>query len=206
MEIVFYLLTILGSSSFGYSLLRTGFPKTQQLKTVNKIIYGYGIGLLVVIPSVITAMYFGAGSFFLMLGLIYGLLFLILFTKRISYLDKDDIKLIKTKAKKAALPKKVVTAEEKETKRKVKEVSRVAVNTLSVKPIKIKEHIFKEKQPSVITQLHKKTIEIEKEKKKEEKLTALKKMKSFATQIDKKKSKNKNDIDEDELNNLGEGF
>jgi len=206
MEIVFYLLTILGSSSFGYSLLRTGFPKTQQFQTMNKIIYGYGVGLIVVIPSIITAMYFGAGSFFLMLGVIYGLLFLILFTKRISYSNKDDFQLVETKEKKTALPKKIITAEKKGTKTKIKKMSRAAVSTPTVNSVKIKEHIFKEKQPNVIAQLRKKTIKIEKEKKKEEKLAAMKKMKSFATQIDKKKSKKKNDIDEDELNNLGEGF
>ena len=206
MEIVFYLLTILGSSSFGYSLLRTGFPKTQQLETINKILYGYGVGLIVVVPSVITAMYFGVGSFFLMLGIIYGLLFLILFTKRISYSDKDVTKLVEIKEKKVALPKKVITAEEKETRTKVKEVAKATINIPTVRSVKIKEHIFKEKQPNVIAQLRKKTTEIEKEKKAEEKVATLKKMKSFATQIDKKKSKKKNDIDENELNNLGEGF
>jgi len=206
MEIVFYLLTILGSSSFGYSLLRTGFPKTQQLETINKILYGYGVGLIVVVPSVITAMYFGVGSFFLMLGIIYGLLFLILFTKRISYSDKDVTKLVEIKEKKVALPKKVITAEEKETRTKVKEVAKATINIPTVRSVKIKEHIFKEKQPNVIAQLRKKTTEIEKEKKSDEKVATLKKMKSFATQIDKKKSKKKNDIDENELNNLGEGF
>jgi hypothetical protein len=207
MELIFYLLTLAGSSSFGYSLLRTGFPKTQSLQTINKIIYGYGAGLVVVVPSVITAVLFGEGSFFLMLGVIYGLLFAILLVRRISFDDHDSFKLIKKEKQRAILPKKILTKDEKENSGRVKKITENIVNKPIVSSVKIKEHIFKEKQPNVIAQLRKKTTKIENESKQQEKEEALKKMKSFAKQIDKKKvAKKKDDIDEDELSNLGEGF
>ena len=34
MEMIFYTLALLGSSSLGYSIIRTGFPNTQKLETV----------------------------------------------------------------------------------------------------------------------------------------------------------------------------
>ena len=177
--------------------------------------YGYGLGLVVVIPAIITALSFGAGSFFLMLGVIYGLLFAVLYVKRISYSDEDSMELIKEEKRKVVLPKKILTGDEKENTKKIKKVSRTLSKTKynipKSKPIlgsvKVKEHIFKEKTPNVIAQLREKTTKIENEKKQEEKKAALKKMKSFAKQIDKKKViKNKDEIDEDELGSLGEGF
>ena len=77
-EIIFYMLAVLGSSSIGYSLLRTGFPKTQGITQTNKILYGYAVGLAVIVPAIITALFFGAASFFLMMGVIFCLLFIIL--------------------------------------------------------------------------------------------------------------------------------
>ena len=207
MEIIFYVLALLGSSSLGYSLMRTGFPKTQDFELLNKIIYGYALGLVVVVPAVATAWFFGAASFFLMLGIIFGLLFIIFIAKRISYADIDNIPLQKEEKKKVFIPKKVLTLEEKEIDRDVEEKVKVAIQPSIVRPAKIKEQIFKEKQPNVINQLRKKTTAIENEKNKEDKADALAKMKNFAKQINAKKAKKSTDeIDEDELSSLDEGF
>jgi len=207
MEIIFYVLALLGSSSLGYSLMRTGFPKTQNFELLNKIIYGYALGLVVVVPAVATAWFFGAASFFLMLGIIFGLLFIIFIAKRISYADIDNIPLQKEEKKKVFIPKKVLTLEEKEIDRDVEEKVKVAIQPSIVRPAKIKEQIFKEKQPNVINQLRKKTTAIENEKNKEDKADALAKMKNFAKQINAKKAKKSTDeIDEDELSSLDEGF
>jgi hypothetical protein len=210
MELVFYILALLGSSSLGYSLLRTAFPKTQSLEMMNKVLYGYALGAIVVVPAMVTALFFGATSFFLILGLLYALLFIIFIAKRISYEEEDDIKLKKEEKVEVAIPRRILTKEEKEgesniIKKPIK--SKQIIRNTPVASIKIKEQIFKEKQPNVIAELREKTTKIEKEKKLNEKEEALKKMKSFAKQIDKKKKKkNSNEIDEDELSNLGEGF
>ena len=217
MEIVFYLLTALGSSSLGYSLLRTGFPKTQALETMNKILYGYALGLVVVLPAIATAMYFGAGSFFLMLGVIYGLLFAGFIAKRFSFEEKDDIPLVEKEKDNITIPRKILKKENKVESTLTDRHPIIATNKTKTtparintnsSPIKIKEQIFKEKQPNVIAELREKTTKIEEEKKQVEKENALKKMKSFAKQIEKNKNKKKNydEIDEDELSNLGEGF
>ena len=214
MELVFYLLAALGSSSLGYSLLRTGFPNTQKLEKLNKILYGYALGLVVVIPAIVTGLTFGAGGFFLLFGLIYFLIFIILFAKRISYGEEDTVKLIKEEKKELIIPKRVLTKEEKETKTNISSVAKVLTQEPIVAPKKIKEQIFKEKRPNVIDQLRVKTTQIEHDREKEEKEEkeeALNKMKLFAKQIDKNKQKKKtkknaNEIDEDELSSLGEGF
>ncbi|MBT4870130.1 MAG: hypothetical protein HON47_00985 [Candidatus Diapherotrites archaeon] len=210
MELVFYILTLLGSSSLGYSLLRTAFPKTQSLGMMNKVLYGYALGAIVVVPAMVTALFFGATSFFLILGLMYALLFIIFIAKRISYNENDGVKLKKEEKVEVAIPRRILTKEEKEGRsniiKKPIKAKQIIRNT-PVAQIKIKEQIFKEKQPNVIAELREKTTKIEKEKKLNEKEEALKKMKSFAKQIDKKKKKkNSNEIDEDELSNLGEGF
>ena len=210
MELVFYILALLGSSSLGYSLLRTAFPKTQSLEMMNKVLYGYALGAIVVVPAMVTALFFGATSFFLILGLLYALLFIIFIAKRISYEEEDDIKLKKEEKVEVAIPRRILTKEEKEGRsniiKKPIKAKQIIRNT-PVAQIKIKEQIFKEKQPNVIAELREKTTKIEKEKKLNEKEEALKKMKSFAKQIDKKKKKkNSNEINEDELSNLGEGF
>jgi hypothetical protein len=210
MELVFYILTLLGSSSLGYSLLRTAFPKTQSLGMMNKVLYGYALGAIVVVPAMVTALFFGATSFFLILGLMYALLFIIFIAKRISYNENDGVKLKKEEKVEVAIPRRILTKEEKEGRsniiKKPIKAKQIIRNT-PVAQIKIKEQIFKEKQPNVIAELREKTTKIEKEKKLSDKEEALKKMKSFAKQIDKKKKKkNSNEINEDELSNLGEGF
>ena len=207
MEIIFYLLAILGSSSLGYSLMRTGFPQTQSFKLLNKITLGYALGLVVVVPAIIAAWFFGVASFFLIMGLVFCLLFAIFIVKRISYNDKETVPLMEKEKKKFKIPKKILATDEKEDHKDTKKQVKGAVQMPSYKPAKIKEHIFKEKQPNVIAQLRKKTTAIENEKNKEDKEEALRKMKNFATQINKKKTKkNVDEIDEDELNNLDEGF
>ncbi|MBT7241644.1 MAG: hypothetical protein HN878_04080 [Candidatus Diapherotrites archaeon] len=210
MELVFYILALLGSSSLGYSLLRTAFPKTQSLEMMNKVLYGYALGAIVVVPAMVTALFFGATSFFLILGLMYALLFIIFIAKRISYNENDGVKLKKEEKVEVAIPRRILTKEEKEGRsniiKKPIKAKQIIRNT-PVAQIKIKEQIFKEKQPNVIAELREKTTKIEKEKKLSDKEEALKKMKSFAKQIDKKKKKkNSNEINEDELSNLGEGF
>ena len=188
--------------------VKNWFSKTQSLEVINKVLYGYALGLVVVVPAMVTALFFGATSFFLILGLMYGLLFIIFIAKRISYANMDDIKLIKEEKLEVKIPKKVLTREEKEGKSNIAKQpikAKQVIRNTTVSPIKIKEQIFKEKQPNVIAELRDKTTKIEKEKKQNEKAEAMKKMKSFAKQIDKKK-KNSNEIDENELNNLGEGF
>jgi len=207
MEIIFYALTLLGSSSLGYALLRAGFPSTQSINRLNKIIYGYAIGSVVVVPAIITAWFFGVASFFLMIGIIFCLLFVIFITRRLSYGEEDNVPLIEEEKKKVFIPKKILTVEERENDEDIEEKVKVIIRQPVVKPAKIKEQIFKEKQPNVIDQLRKKTTAIENKKNKENREAALRKMKDFAKQIDAKKAKKDiNEIDEDELNNLDEGF
>ena len=168
------------------------------------------LGAIVVLPAMVTALFFGATSFFLILGLMYALLFIIFIAKRISYNENDGVKLKKEEKVEVAIPRRILTKEEKEGRsniiKKPIKAKQIIRNT-PVAQIKIKEQIFKEKQPNVIAELREKTTKIEKEKKLSDKEEALKKMKSFAKQIDKKKKKkNSNEINEDELSNLGEGF
>jgi len=202
---VFYLITLLGSSSLGYSLLRAGFPKTQALKTTNKVLYGYIIGLIIILPAMLTAFYFGAGSFFLMLGLIYCLLFAVFIAKRISFGEVDNVELIKEKKKKIAIPKRILTHKDAKENRERNEKTEQLIKKPIITPTRIKEQIFKEKQPNVIAELREKTTKIEEEKKQVAKKDALKKMGSLAKQLNKKK-KNNDEINEDELNSMGKGF
>ena len=160
MELVFYILTLLGSSSLGYSLLRTAFPKTQSLGMMNKVLYGYALGAIVVVPAMVTALFFGATSFFLILGLMYALLFIIFIAKRISYNENDGVKLKKEEKVEVAIPRRILTKEEKEGRsniiKKPIKAKQIIRNT-PVASIKIKEQIFKEKQPNVIAELREKT-------------------------------------------------
>ena len=181
MEFLFFIAAFVGSCSIGYSLLRTGFPKKQGATLGEKIGLGYLFGILVILPGIIAWMAFGIEAFFLISGVFYLFLFVIFIVKRKSYNENDDIHLKKDE-KKIILPKKLILKDNKTQRQEMVTTS------------KVKEQLFKEKQPNVITEINKKTNEIERKDNEKEKSEMLKKLKNFAKRINERK------VDEDEIN------
>ena len=113
MQALFFGLTLLGSCSLGYSLLRAGFPQRQNSKKIEKLAYGYALGILVFIPGMILALIINEQFFFLITAIIYIILFSIFMAKRKYKNEIDDTPLIIEKIK-VVIPNKVLTKEEKE--------------------------------------------------------------------------------------------
>jgi len=172
MDIVFYLLALVGSFSLGYGILRTGFPRMQEAGKIKKIGYGYGLGAIVFVPGIVAASTFGDKGFFLVSGVVFACLFGVMLVKRVAGKEKDASPLVKEEKTKIELPRKVLTDEEKSGN----EVGVVSAD-------KTREQIFKEKEPSVIAAVKKDTLKMEQKRIDKEKEEALKKLRSFAREI-----------------------
>jgi hypothetical protein len=113
MQALFFGLTLLGSCSLGYSLLRAGFPQKQNIKKIEKLAYSYALGILIFIPGMIIALIINEQFFFLITAIIYIILFSIFMAKRKYNHETDNVNLIVEKTK-IIIPNKVLTKEEKE--------------------------------------------------------------------------------------------
>ena len=202
MEVLLYVLSLLGSCSIGYSLLRTGFPEKQDTNIVEKLGYGYALGLIVFIPGIIAMFLYSEKSFFIMAGIFYALMIAIMLVVRKSNNKKDEVELFEEK-KTERIPKKAMTKEEQTAGTKI------AIDDYD-KPVEvvsdkeIKEQLFKVKSSNVIQKLREKTIGMEKQKKDKEKEETLKKLKGFAKQIKESSKEELKDVEEDELERIGE--
>lgn len=206
-----FALALIGSCSVGYSLLRLIYPEKQDATFGEKIGYSYGIGLLVFLPGIISVAMLGEKLFFIVSGIAYLILFIAFYIKRKQAGLEDTAELVENN-KRIFIPKKVLTDEEKANKEQYKSVpennARIN-NRLSQKTIdsvKVKEQLFKEKQPNVIAKLREKTLNIETQKKEEERDKTLAKLKSLETQLIKKKKIEEEEINESELEGIGKGF
>ncbi len=198
MEIYFFAAVLIGCVSIGYSLVRLAFPEKQDETKAKKIFFGYTLGLIVFLPSMIAYSYFRMSGFAITFLIIYAIIFFVLLIRRKMLKLKDTVPLEKNK-KKIVLPKRVLTEEEIHPKK----------DAPIVNEKNIKEQLFKEKEPNLIERLRKKTTQIEVKNKSDEKEEALKKLKEFAKDIKKANKNDKEDdseVNENELNEIGEGF
>ncbi|MFA5764032.1 MAG: hypothetical protein WC915_04425 [archaeon] len=113
MQALFFGLTLLGSCSLGYSLLRAGFPQKQSIKKIEKLAYSYALGILIFIPGMIVAALINEQFFFLITTIVYIILFSIFMAKRKYKNETDTVELIIQKTK-VIIPNKILTKEEKE--------------------------------------------------------------------------------------------
>ncbi|MBT4192615.1 MAG: hypothetical protein HOE11_04870 [Candidatus Diapherotrites archaeon] len=214
MFIWLFALALVGSCSVGYSLLRLIYPEKQDAGFGEKIGYSYGMGLLVFLPGIISVAMLGEKLFFIVSGIVYVILFIAFYIKRKQSGLEDNVELVANN-KKTFIPRKVLTDEEKADKEQYNSVSKNNVqvdNRLSQKTIdsvKVKEQLFKEKQPNVIAKLREKTLNIETQKKEEDREKTLAKLKSLERSITKKKigeTDELEEINETELEGIGKDF
>ncbi len=218
MDYFLYGLALLGSFSLGYSLLRLGFPEKQGLSLIQKVTYGYAIGILIFIPGFIAEFTFSKKIFFLVSSIFYAFLFAGFLAKRIYSKETDNVELVKENTKQR-IPKKVLTEEEKKSSQRYvenevkesqinneKEYKKITAEELKIVNSDKGEQVFKEKKPSVIESLRKKTIEENKVSDNKKRSEALARLKGLAKQMDKKEiEEDDEDISEDELKEISEG-
>jgi hypothetical protein len=111
--LVLYIISILGSFSIGYALLRIGFPEFQEKNLADKILYGYLIGLIISLPSIISIFFTSERFFFLFFITSIAIVFIIMQAIRVYY-KKEDTAELNEKNSFGYIPKKVLTKEEKE--------------------------------------------------------------------------------------------
>ncbi len=194
--LIIYGITFIGSFSLGYLILRTAFPEKQKLLPSKKLIYGYLIG----VPIIIISSAFGENYFFFIFTFISVLIFTLALGKRLSLKEEDFVKLKKIK-KQEIVPEKALTREEKiaiNNKVSIKNTtapkttnSKTVFNApnkrISASPIiaindskennDSKEHIFKDDNTNMSNLIdEKKVFKNVKEKEKKEILERLKKI------------------------------
>jgi hypothetical protein len=215
---------VIGSFSLGYSLLRTVFPQTQKQGVINKLIYGYLIGVMVVIPSAALTWFFQLGltGFFLLSAGIYFAFLLLFWIKRKSFNEKDQIEWKKEK-KKEEIPKRILKEDEqvKKSGKRMDFEHGLMVKTTGKEQTKQgtgspktvlqekQKQVYKEKEDNIITALEKKTKEMEAKNREKEKKAALERLRDFAQEIKEKKKKSEleeaeqmDEIEEDLLNEM----
>jgi hypothetical protein len=198
MQALFFGLALLGSCSLGYSLLRTGFPEKQDSTQIEKLSYGYGLGILIFIPGMATALLVNEQFFFLVTAIFYAMLFAAFFIKRKYNKETDTTELIVEKFV-SKIPTKVLTDEEKikkETKladdeefgpepdlipkRKISSDEKITI----INPINTKEQLFKEGKTNVIEKLREKTLSANDLESNKKRAAALNKLKGFAKEME----------------------
>lgn len=107
--LVIYGLSMVGSFSLGYLLLRTAFPEKQKLLGSKKLGYGYAIGT----PIILVSSIFGESYFFFVFAFITISLFTMALGKRLSFKEDDFVSLEKIK-RREIVPEKALTKEEKQ--------------------------------------------------------------------------------------------
>jgi len=211
MDMIIYPLILLGSFSTGYSLLRVGFPKKQELSYLEKGAYGLIFGVITFAPAIYVGIQIGISGFFITAILAYLLFFSILYTKRFFLHETDSVELIKETKSKERIPLSVLTNEEKEEYLKKDKENNPTENkpTLLKNSPNIadqpKREIFKEKEDNLVDSIQIKT----KQKKdnnesEEEKKKILASLRIFGKQISKKEEKKEIIKEEDELEELEE--
>ncbi|MFA6420398.1 MAG: hypothetical protein WCW13_06370, partial [archaeon] len=90
MDLLIYAFFLLGSFSSGYLLLRTGFPNTQTLPLVKKLALSYLIGAIVFGGAIIITTFANISDQYFIIAafILLGMIFVILFAKRIIFSDK----------------------------------------------------------------------------------------------------------------------
>ncbi|MCX6800793.1 MAG: hypothetical protein NTZ73_01240 [Candidatus Diapherotrites archaeon] len=111
-DLLVYLVSITGSFSIGYSVLRIGWPKTQDNSAMEKICYGFALGLPIVAISAAVSFNFGIKYFFFMFGSLYALFVAVALTRRLSFGEKDSAKLQKKK-RIETIPEKILSSDQK---------------------------------------------------------------------------------------------
>lgn len=113
MLLILYITSLLGSFSIGYSLLRIGFPEYQEKTSLEKIGYGYLVGIIVFIPSIISVFLTNEKFFFLFATGSFAVIFIAMLIIRTYYQKKDKAELIKKEFSRY-VPKKAMTKQERE--------------------------------------------------------------------------------------------
>jgi hypothetical protein len=175
-DLLIYLVSVAGSFSIGYSIIRLGWPETQGFSVTEKISYAFLAGLPISIISIIVAFGFGAKYFFFMFGALYALFIAVAFAKRISFEETDSTQLVKKK-KRELIPEKILAGDKK--------------SYFNAESANQKEQVFKEKKTSIISDLKQRLLGSEQNKDAEKK-NALQQLKAIAKSNEKKDSgKNK---------------
>ena len=200
---------LLGSFPLGYALLRTGFPSTQKTGLFSKLAIGYLIGAIIFAIPLVLIFLFGLGEQYFSLASVitFILLFIIMFTKRVSLQETDPTLPKQTKHRNVIAPEVI---EKQSRPNKMAFEQGLMVKTKD--NLEGKKQVLKEKGESILSALAKKTNEIESKNQQDEKKSALEKLRQSAQQIKekaqpKKKSELKeaeemDEIEEDLLNDI----
>jgi len=171
---VLYAGSAIGSVSWGYFLLRTGFPITQSYNKVKKLLLSYVLGLIVFGAGIGFAFTVSENFFFAASCFALAVLFLALAIKRVLLQQKDFVPLKKEETY-ATLPKRVLTSEESGL-RIVKQDSNAKKN----------EQVFKEQETKVngiLSEVAQGTSQFEQKNSDREKEEALGRLRALAKQI-----------------------
>lgn len=200
MQELFFVYSAIGSAPLGYFLLRLGFPKTQNLNSLKKAGYSFLLGLIVIIPSIIISQTV-LETFLITTIIIFTILGLIFYARRIIANETDNV-VLTIEARKREIPDAVLTTKEKEEKKvKIESVTEKEPASFDSNSIKVKGEIFKEKDSSVVNELRKninpkneKEVTLSKDNKSDEKekVDLIKKLRDAAKGI-KKNEKENND-------------
>jgi len=220
MDILIYIILLLGSYSIGYGLVRIGFPLVQKRNFIEKIAFGYIGGIILFgIPFLITSAFNLMDTYYILVCLIvYFILFLILLLKRTFLNETDELTLEEQleKTKLEELNKKdyknpVNYADlVKETKN---DEPLILKNTapahhinfdqgLMVKSRTNEGQVFKEENKNIMNQIRSNTSTLENNASEEQKNSILTKLREYAKEIsNSKKSKEQTQEEEEDKEN-----
>ncbi len=225
MDILIYLIFLLGSYSPGYGLVRVGFPQAQKFKLIQKIAFGYVAGIILFgAPYLITLLFNLNDIYYLLVCLIvYFVLFLLLFLKRTilkqtdELTNEDIIELNKLNPNKNTVPQPINYAnlvkdmadEETLTLNKQTNMNKITFDQgLMVKSRKTENASFKGENVNIINKVSAQNNNIEKNQGEDQKNSMLAKLREYAQEINNQKKKTLKNEDEEaleseeELNNI----
>ncbi len=221
MDILIYVIFLLGSYSIGYGLIRAGFPKVQKRKFIEKIALGYFGGLILFAsPFLITTMFNLKDTYYpLVCLIIFFILLLTLILKRTILNESEEL----TKAEQIELDKlnpssknyskpvnydELIKATKEINEEEIQSIDAKSASKnkisfdqgLMVKSRKREGQVFKEENKNIISQVNNETKKLEKTQSEEQKNSMLAKLREYAQEINnpKKEDKAKKKTAEDE--------
>ena len=202
MDVILYVVILLGCVSVGYSLLRLGFPEKQSSKKIDKIAYGYLLGIIVFLPAMASIFYLGDNFFFVISGITYTILFIIFGVMRKANKKTDSVELKKEEVI-HSIPKKVLTNDEKAIIANKGPESFDSTENYAggnvINENELKKQIFKDGTPNVIDKLREKTTQMETLDEDKARKVALDRLRQAARGLEKKKDElRESEDDEDE--------
>jgi len=210
MDLLIYVIFLLGSYSPGYGLIRAGFPFVQKRKFLEKVALGYIAGLILFgVPFIIIDSLNLLDTYYIILCLIfYFLLLLILFLKRTILNETDELtkdeqlemrKLNEFNSKNnyksninyADLVKNEKKEETPNLESKINSNYIKFDQGLMVKSRKVEEQVFKEENKNILSQVNNETKEITQNESIAQKNSVLTKLREYAQDINSTKKEGK---------------